>query len=409
MSGYPWAPGDELLANDLNAAISAASSSVAAGGPFLPISGVSPMTGPLTVGTGSGTQVLKLNGAAGAAKGFALQNAGTYRWQLITDAAEKLNVFAYDASGAFKGTAMWFANDASAIQMNFPFLFRATQAGIQGGVTGIDAIATNTGSNASQGFKFAYFSNASNTTGFDVGTTSLAVFDPSTPTAGRSPAYLANWMVSVAPNILHGYQAAVMEMDVVNRGPDTGWKRDRTLFGPTGVLLLVPEVVTFAGTGGGEGKNATYGLAFSRSGGTNSTGFSAKFYNAVMIEPNSTVGLTGRGIYATGDITAVASQIPYGPLQTDGTWLHGFDHTLATYQDNHASIMHPGQAIAWLVGTTASPTATATITGSGSGANASIVLAPAGTGTVHISSIPTSAAGLVAGDVWRNGTVLNIV
>jgi hypothetical protein len=39
MTGYPWHQGDALLAADLNAAIAAASSAVAAGGPFLPLPG----------------------------------------------------------------------------------------------------------------------------------------------------------------------------------------------------------------------------------------------------------------------------------------------------------------------------------------------------------------------------------
>jgi hypothetical protein len=164
-------------------------------------------------------------------------------------------------------------------------------------------------------------------------------------------------MVCVSPNdATHNWQAVTMEMNVSNRGADMGWKRDRTSANPTGVLLLVPETATFAGSGGGEGKNATFGLSVCHSGEFNSTGFFAKFYNGVLIEPDSIVGLTGRGIYMTGDVTGVSSQYPYGPFQTEGTWLHGFDHTKAVYTDTNAATMLAGQGVAWLTGTTGTPT-----------------------------------------------------
>jgi hypothetical protein len=52
MTGYPWNTGDELFAADLNAAIVAASSGVAAGGPFLPLAGNATVTGPTTLSAG---------------------------------------------------------------------------------------------------------------------------------------------------------------------------------------------------------------------------------------------------------------------------------------------------------------------------------------------------------------------
>ena len=86
------------------------------------------------------------------------------------------------------------------------------------------------------------------------------------------------------------------------------------------------------------------------------TGFPLKFYNGFLIEPNGIAGLTGRGAYFTGDITGVSSQYPYGPFQAEGTWLHGFDHTLAVYADTNAQTMLAGQGVAWLTGTTGTPT-----------------------------------------------------
>jgi hypothetical protein len=43
-------------------------------------------------------------------------------------------------------------------------------------------------------------------------------------------------------------------------------------------------------------------------------------------------------------------------MQTDGTWLHGIDHTRAVYTDTNATTMLAGQGVAWLTGTTGTPT-----------------------------------------------------
>ena len=65
--------------------------------------------------------------------------------------------------------------------------------------------------------------------------------------------------VAVSPNdTTHNWSCIIGEMNITNRGADMGWKGDRTSANPTGGLLLAPEVNTFAGTGGGEGKNVTF-------------------------------------------------------------------------------------------------------------------------------------------------------
>jgi hypothetical protein len=155
---------------------------------------------------------------------------------------------------------------------------------------------------------------------------------------------------------------------------------------PTGGLLIAPETASFDPVNGGEGTNASYGFSTAGSGTANSHGVYPRFYNNYLVEPNSTVGQTGRAMYITGDITGTAANYPYGPLQIEGTWLHGIDHTLATYTDSYANTMKLGQALRWISGgTTASPAAAATIAASGSPGNATLTLTPAGTGTLILN------------------------
>ena len=321
--------------------------STGAGGMFLPLTGGT-MGGPLTL------------------SGNATQPMHAVPLQQLT-AATAGGPFLPLSGGAVSG-AVSVANSA-AIGAN--------------GVVGIYGNAHNTGGNGANGHRFDYQS-AAGSNGFDIGSTFISIFD-TTFVAGQVPNGMATWIVAQSPNdTTHNWSCIIGEMNVVNRGADKGWMRDRTLANPTGGLLMVPEAVSFGGTGGGEGKNATFGYSVSRSAANNSTGFPVKFYNGFLIEPNSVVGLTGRGIYATGDITGTASQYPYGPLQLDGTWLHGIDHTKAVYTDNNAETMAVTQRFAWIVGATGAATATATIGAFGSGSSANIQMIPAPGSSVFI-------------------------
>jgi hypothetical protein len=348
--------------------------------PFLPLSGGT-LHGDLTIGTGTGAPTLTLNGAAGQATGIYWKTAGTPRWQFTTDGSDNLNLYAFDAGSAYTGTAATFHNDGSLIVFNYKTLvstnFSATAAGEVGG---FEVSTHNNGEYAGIGMKIGYFGQSARN-GFDTGLSCVALFDPPAPISGQNPAYEMAWFVAQSPNSSALWGCAIAEMNIVNRGPDAGFKRDRAEGGNnSGCLLAVPEVHTFGGTGGGEGKNATYAYSVARSADPNSTGFPAKFYTAFLAEPNCVVGQTGRAIYTTGDITGTPSQYPYGPMQTDGTWLHGIDHTKASYIDGAAQTMALGQALRWIAGPTTAPTSVATILASTQG----LILAPASGGTAYI-------------------------
>jgi hypothetical protein len=375
------APVDGNLYGRSNAAWSAINQA-SLGGPFLPLVGGT--TGPLQIGNGTGTPTLTLNGAAGTAKGVYWQTASTMRWRLQTDASDNLALYAYGAGGAFIDTGILFNQSNKTATFNFQLNTANTTAPVAGGVAGTSLNAANNGANAAYGHRLGY-NSSSGGSGFDTGLGVISIFDPIF-IAGQSPALEALWIVAQSPNdTTHNWGCNIGELNIVNRGRDAGFTRDRsTSLNPTGGLLMVAESQTFGGTGGGEGKNATYAYSVARSANNNSTGFPAKFYACFLAEPNSIAGLTGRALYATGDITGVSSQYPYGPLQTDGTWLHGIDHTLAVYGDTHAEKLAITQKIGWIVGTTAAPTAIATIGAFGSGAAANLQLLPASGSSVQI-------------------------
>lgn len=353
--------------------------------------GTNTFTGSLRAGNGTGSPQIDINGAAATNKGVNFKNAGVNRWRLLTDASEGMNLYAYDAAGAFLDTA-WNATQSTAVvTFNYKLFSNNSYAPIAGAATGTYLIANNIGANAAYGHLVQYSSVAGGA-GFDTGFGVISTYNPTFIGAQAHNQQAIYFVAESANDTTHTWGGNIGEMNFVNRGLDVGFKRSREDAGNnTGGLLFVPESIVLSG-GAGEGKNVTYGYSVARSGAANSTGFPVKSYTGYLVEPNAIVGLTGRGSYMTGDITSTASQRPYGPIQTDGTWLHGIDHTLATYIDGHSDTYLVGQGLAWVVGTTAAPTATATIAGSGSGSDASLTLTPAGTGAVNLASkvtIPT--------------------
>ena len=374
--------------------------------PFLPLSGGT-LNGNLAIGSGTGAPTLTLNGAVGQNTGVYWQTTGNMRWRLQTDASDNLGLYAYDGGGGFLDTGILFTQSNKTVTFNFQISTNNVNAPVAGGVAGTMFNASNTGPNAAQGQKFTYFSSAGGA-GHDIGLTNIAIFD-TVFIAGQTHGMESVWLVSQSPNdTTHNWGCNVGELNIVNRGLDRGWMRDRLAANPTGGLLVVAESVSFGGSGGGEGKNATYGYSTAPSANTNSTGFPAKFYNNFLIEPNSTVGQTGRAIYATGDITGTSSQYPYGPVQTDGTWLHGIDHTKAVYTDGAAETMLTGQALRWIVGPTTAPTSVATIGAFSLGGTAQLILTPPSGGAVYVgggsgaqSLLFNGASGQNSGIGWQ--------
>lgn len=260
-------------------------------------------------------------------------------------------------------------------------------AGTGSGYWGLEGVVTNSGPVTGTGFKFGYLSRAAGGGTYDIGFTNFTTF------TAAGTRQMGMWFMTVSPNDqTNPFSCQLGEWNIVNRGPDCGWMADPAgrghvgggLLNATGGLTIIPMVDAGGAEGGGEGKNVTYGFCIS-GGPVNSTGIPIGFYNGYIVSSGAIVGGTGRGMYMTGDISGVTSRVPYGPVQFDGNWLHGIDHTSATYTDTHAEVLKAGQGIAWINGTTPTPTATASITGAGSGSDISLVMHPAGNGLIALN------------------------
>lgn len=369
--------------------------------------------GSATFGDGTGTPAIAINGAAGTNEGVNFLTAGITRYRFIMDASQNLNVYGYDLSGAFQGTALGFQAVSKQLFTNFGITEIVSASPAAGATAGPSFNVTNAGTNAAYGARIGYTSVAGGV-GFDTGLGIISVYNP-VFIGATVHNFQAFYPVCASPiDTTHSWSGNIAEMNFINRGADVGFKRDRALAGNnTGGLLFVPEAIDLSG-GGGEGLNVGYGYSIAHSATNNSTGFPAKSYIGYNVEPNSIVGLTGRGHYLTGDISGVSSQYPYGPVQWEATWLHGLDTTLATFIDSNAVTMGIGHGIRWITGTTGTPTASATITSSGSGANIGLALTPTGTGVITLASkvtIPTqtpasAAATGTAGQIaWDSGFV----
>ena len=355
--------------------------------------------GGLSLGTSTQTPMVRINGPVGGARGLDWQAAGVDRWHLQMDGSDNIALYSYaPTTGAYVGNPLLIQNSDQTVRLNWPVIMSAYTAPADSSAAGPIFSVHNNGANGGIGVLNQYFS-AANALNFDVGVQVIASFNPTTyrsctTIAGNTcngPGNLAQFMVSLTPNDTnHKWGQNVAEWNIVNRGLDMGWARDRNAQPTTGGLLMVPEASVFGDTGGGEGKNAGFAYSASRDAGTNSTGDYVKFYNGYLCEPNSMVGagqaVTTNGgaaesycLYATGDITGTTAKIPFAPLGFDGNWLHGLSTTKAVFSDGLAvRLAGTGQSFGFDNGTSV-----AKITGSGSGANEGITFTAAGTGQIQ--------------------------
>ena len=335
--------------------------------------------------------------------GLDWQSFEKQRWELTHNGEGQLCLSAYADAGYYINAPVCFNRRSGEIRFDGPTTFSSVMSPISGGAAGPTFSAHNVGPNGAVGLLGQYFS-AANGKGFDLGAEFIANFNPVTWQEGNNgqpgPGDMAQWIVAVSPNdTLHNWGTNVVEYNIVNRGPDKGWRRDRGLQPVTGGLVVVAEASVFGDPGGGEGKNALYGYTAAKSASVNSTGLPVKLYNDFLCEPNSEASMTGRCLYATGDITGIPSQIPFSPVQVDGSWLHGLDTTKASLSDNLALRMRPGQSLGFV----SEDEKVAMLTSEAVNGGISLTLAPSGPGKVVLNGDSVVKGSLTAGALQVTG------
>ena len=220
----------------------------------------------------------------------------------------------------------------------------------QYGSLGLQLNFTNNGTRVpteiAYGHRIVCNNSGSGMTSFDICSAQHAVWDSAPPRGGQM---FGGWIIAEGPkDPASRYGLVGLEIDIVNRGTDTGWTYSRgNLAQFSAGLQLVAESNTF--THGGIAKNITASLTIGQSNDPGPDGKHVRSYNGVLIEPNA-IAAGGRAITITGDITSPIPSLtdtPYGIGTILGAFNHGINTVQATIFDNIAYFMAVNQTISW--------------------------------------------------------------
>ena len=252
----------------------------------------------------------------------------------------------------------------------------------QYGTLGLQLNFTNNGTRVpteiAYGHRIVCNNSGLGATTFDICSAQHAVWDSPPPAGGQM---FTGWIIAEGPrDQASRYGLVGMEINIVNRGADTGWTYSRgNLNQFSSGLQLVSESNTF--THGGTAKNITASLTIGQSNDAGADGRHVRSYNGILIEPNA-IAAGGRAITITGDITSSipsANDTPHGIGTILGAFNHGLNMVQATIFDNIAYFMGATQTIAW--GTWDG----VKLSSIGSNAAGDIVLTPGNSGAVYIA------------------------
>lgn len=206
-------------------------------------------------------------------------------------------------------------------------------------------VTANQGAGNSYGIRHDYRHSGTLTSGFSLGIGNICLWDNINGGAGQ-----AYWTVTTTPLLAAGGNWGVVgeEMNVVNRGPDQGYRKTR---GSTtrwcGGIQIVPEAIDLAGsTGNNVGQNTLFAYCTAHSGGLGASGFQVKTYNGLLVETDS-IGPSGRGALFSGDTSGVGSQLPKYGVEIDQRWSQGINTTAGIFTGNIALNLADDQIITW--------------------------------------------------------------
>ncbi len=204
---------------------------------------------------------------------------------------------------------------------------------------------TSTGSDPNYGTRFNFYQEGALTSGFSIGLGNIAVFRE----IKYGSAGMARWTVATSPQASTNgaWGVIVEEMNIMNRGVDTGWKQTR---GESprwaGGLQVVPESNDLAGGTGNICRNVLFAYAACHSAYPNDLGKHVKFYNGMLVEKDS-IGPHGRGALFSGDTSNLPEDLPEHAIDIEHNWLSGINLSRAKFKSGWAIQLGKNQSISW--------------------------------------------------------------
>lgn len=289
-------------------------------------------------------------------------------------------VIEYDEGVAFTGTGILFAIQQV---INKTTDSRISRRGATNSGSGVEAVddyvrLTNVGTGPGYGHRQDYIHTAQLAGGFSLGKGNICLWSDIINGASGQ----ASWAVATTPTLASGgsWGVVVEEMNVMNRGPDTGYVKTRGQSSRwSGGLQVVPEANDLAGGTGNICRNSVFGFCTAHSTGTNNLGLTVKTYNGLLVEKDS-IAYLGRGALLSGDSSGIGTNLPEHAIEIDQRWSSGINMVSATFNGNSAIQLGDSHLITWGV---TGPTVT--------GSQSSGVLRLASSGTGAVSIVPGGA------------------
>lgn len=259
----------------------------------------------------------------------------------------------------------------------------------------------NVGPTTGYGRRYGYVGRGYGAGTYDLAEASICRWEREAGQTGGSG--MTEWRVAISPTLDEAgtfWSTLVGEWNVVNRGPDTGWGKRRSVFERwTGGVQVVPEGQDFGS--GGVPKNVLFGIGFMNAPVASPAGYRPRLYNGLMGEPNS-IHEAGRAIYWSGSdgTGGTGGGAPVAFAELDDGWQWGLKTNRAAFA-NQPIGLGVGQSIGWIDG------ADALVGGLSVEANGAIILGVGGSArNVARKRVWSAGQFAVAGDRQRGEHML---